>query len=586
MCEHFDAIVVGSGFGGSVMAYRLAKEGMRVCLLERGKKYPPGKFARTPHEMSKNFWDPSEGLHGLFNIWSFRGLDAIVASGLGGGSLIYANVLLRKDKDWFVQDNTGDPEAEDWPITYDQLERHYAAVEQILKPQVYPFKSEPYKTTPKTIEFRKAADALKLDLIETPLGVIFQNPCRDPALGEPIMRDQYNLHGHTHQRRTCNLCGECVIGCNSGSKNTLDHTYLSQAEWYGAQIRIRCEAREIAPRGNSKYLVRYVEHLEEHEGHRLDTSDTSQLPLKEMSADQLVLAAGAIGSTFLMLRNKQHFPNVSHRLGTRLSGNGDLLGFAVKHNVSGPQSDSFHASRGPVITSSIRISNQADTDDRPHASTQRGFYIQDAGYPNIANWLLHVLDLPGAIWVARRPLWKFIRKHLLRRPDLDAGAEIAALFGHNKRSAGMMPLLGMGRDIPNGVLEIKGNHVDLTFNWKHRMRKTSANYAYFKNVSATMERIAGQMRARFTRSIHLYFRRAVTVHPLGGCPMGRTIGQGVVDSQGEVFNYPGLFIADGSVMPGPVGPNPSLTIAALADRFADKVICNYHAKRTSPQSIR
>jgi cholesterol oxidase len=94
-----------------------------------------------------------------------------------------------------------------------------------------------------------------------------------------------------------------------------------------------------------------------------------------------------------------------------------------------------------------------------------------------------------------------------------------------------------------------------------------------------MELLAIQMQARFTRSVHLRFRRAVTVHPLGGCPMGRSIYQGVVDSYGEVFNYPGFFIADGSVMPGPVGPNPSLTIAALADRFADKVIENYKVRQ-------
>lgn len=121
MGGHYDAIVIGSGFGGSVMAYRLAKAGMRVCLLERDKKYGPGDFARTPHEMSTNFWDPSAGLHGMFNIWSFKGLDAIVASGLGGGSLIYANVLLRKDKEWFVQDSPGKPDAEHWPITYRRL---------------------------------------------------------------------------------------------------------------------------------------------------------------------------------------------------------------------------------------------------------------------------------------------------------------------------------------------------------------------------------------------------------------------------------------------------------------------------------
>src|SRR5687768_12961131 len=93
----FDAVIVGSGFGGSVMAYRLAKAGKTVCVLERGRRWPPGSFLRSPSRMQQSLWDPSEGLFGLFSIWSFRGLNAIVASGLGGGSLIYANVLIRKD---------------------------------------------------------------------------------------------------------------------------------------------------------------------------------------------------------------------------------------------------------------------------------------------------------------------------------------------------------------------------------------------------------------------------------------------------------------------------------------------------------
>ena len=94
---HFDAVVVGSGFGGSVTAYRLAEAGMRVCVLERGKAYPPGSFPRSPWQIGRNFWDPSEGLHGVFDVWSFRGLGGVVASGLGGGSLLWSNVVLRKD---------------------------------------------------------------------------------------------------------------------------------------------------------------------------------------------------------------------------------------------------------------------------------------------------------------------------------------------------------------------------------------------------------------------------------------------------------------------------------------------------------
>ena len=111
--EHFDAIVVGSGFGGSVVAERLARDGREVCILERGKPYPPGSFPRKPREMRENLWDPSVGLHGLHHLWSFRGLEAIAASGLGGGSLIYANVLIRKDERWFVHDHpVGDSQSD------------------------------------------------------------------------------------------------------------------------------------------------------------------------------------------------------------------------------------------------------------------------------------------------------------------------------------------------------------------------------------------------------------------------------------------------------------------------------------------
>src|ERR671932_1674257 len=123
--SHFDAVIVGSGFGGSVMAYRLAKAGLRVCLLERGKAYPPNSFPRAPYDLGRNFWDPSEGMYGMYNVWSFKGSGALVSSGLGGGSLIYANILIRKDEKWFVRAGTPGQDGEDWPVTRAQLDPHY-----------------------------------------------------------------------------------------------------------------------------------------------------------------------------------------------------------------------------------------------------------------------------------------------------------------------------------------------------------------------------------------------------------------------------------------------------------------------------
>ena len=103
--SHFDAIIVGSGFGGSVTAYRLAEAGKRVLVLERGRPYPPGSFTRSPYRARESFWDPPRGLTGMYHYWSFKGIDALVSAGLGGGSLIYANVFLRKDENCFVHED-------------------------------------------------------------------------------------------------------------------------------------------------------------------------------------------------------------------------------------------------------------------------------------------------------------------------------------------------------------------------------------------------------------------------------------------------------------------------------------------------
>src|SRR5262245_48457184 len=202
------------------MTYRLAEAGMSVCLLERGKAYPPGSFPRSPWEIARNFWDPSEGMHGLWDVWSFRGLGGIVSSGLGGGSLVYSNVVLRKDRSTFVQE-----ELEHWPVSYDDLEPHYEQHEQMLAATPYPFDRPPYDRTYKTRAMQHASGQLGLEWLLPPLALSFAGP--DSAPGEPIPADPPNLHGRT--RLTCRLCGECNIGCNYGSKNTLDFNYLPLA---------------------------------------------------------------------------------------------------------------------------------------------------------------------------------------------------------------------------------------------------------------------------------------------------------------------------------------------------------------------
>src|SRR2546423_12595147 len=160
---HYDAVIIGSGFGGSVMAYRLADAGLKVCLLERGKAYPPGSFPRSPYWMQRNFWNPSSGLYGMFNIWSFEGINSVVSSGLGGGSLIYANVMLRKDEKWFVKEDLHDGGYEYWPVTRADLDPHYERGDGMQKAQGHPFGRPPYNSTLKTIALHKAAQQLHID---------------------------------------------------------------------------------------------------------------------------------------------------------------------------------------------------------------------------------------------------------------------------------------------------------------------------------------------------------------------------------------------------------------------------------------
>ena len=556
---HYDAVIVGSGFGGSVVSYRLAEAGLEVCLLERGQAYPPGSFPRAPHEMKRNFWDPSEGLYGMFDLWSFEDFEALIASGLGGGSLIYANVLLRKDPDWFVREGITGEGYEYWPVTREDLDPHYDRVEEMMNVQKYPLGEPPYSDTPKTNAFREAAEELGLDWKRPPLAVTFGNEGERPVPGAPIDEPEGNLHGRS--RQTCRLCGECDIGCNYGSKNTLDFNYLSAAEREGADLRTLHEVRSFRPREEGGYEVTYVEHDLDREG---EAVDTRRLDRQTLTADRLILGAGTLGSTFLMLRSQEHLPGLSDALGTRFCGNGDLLGFAMDAEEPDPvhggeRARTLDPNKGPVITSTIRVGDALDGGD----ATGRGFYLQDAGYPSFLSWIAETTNLFST---AKRAL-RFVRHVFMARlrGDTNLSAEVrTALGGDFSKSA--LPLLGMGRDIPDGEMALDGPR-RLTNDWQLRSSRD-----YFRRLKKTMRDVANAMGADFLVNPTWFLKRVITVHALGGCPMGRTEQEGVVDEYGEVFNHPDLYVADGAIMPGPVGPNPSLTIAALADRIADRIL--------------
>jgi cholesterol oxidase len=556
---HYDVIVVGSGFGGSVMTYRLREAGLRVCLLERGRAYPPGSFPRSPYAFARAFWDPSEGMYGMYNVWSFDHIGAVVSSGLGGGSLIYANVLIRKDPAWFVREDLEAGGHESWPVTRADLDPHYDRAEQMLAAQPFPFAHEPYDRTPRTIAFHAAARQLGWEPFTPNLAVTFANPGEAPVPGEPIKEAHPNLHGRT--RTTCRLCGECDIGCNFGAKNTLDYNYLSEAARLGAEIHTLTEVRRFAPREGGGWTVGFVRHELEHEGRRMDTG---RLPVRSISADRLVLSAGTLGTTYLMQRNLPRMPRL---LGTRFSGNGDLLTLVRKPTqvVDGRRRPILiDPGKGPVITSAIRFADEVEGGDG------RGFYIQDIGFPEFVGWMLQVTDTPGMLLRAKRIALRLLRQALRRTPETNLSAEIADIIG-KPASAGILPLAGMGRDTPDGTLRLRDDRLEC--DW--RIDRSSA---YFSRVRAAHQELAKALGGEFSDSPLWHLgRRVITAHPLGGCPMGRDEREGVVSDAGQVFGYPGLYVADGSVIPGSVGPNPSLTIAALSDRFADRLLAEVRA---------
>ncbi|WP_242891727.1 SAV_2336 N-terminal domain-related protein [Actinomadura litoris] len=527
--EHVDAVVVGSGFGGSVAAYRLAEAGRSVVLLERGRPYPPGSFPRSPDEWDKAFWRPSSRQYGLFDIWNFDGSDSLVSAGLGGGSLISANVLLRKDERWF----------ESWPISRADLDPHYDAVERMLGATPYPIDHAPFDSTAKTHAMRDAAAELGLDFTLPPLAVGFApEPGAPPGISLPLAgRGFPDLHGRP--RRTCKLCGECFIGCNEGSKNTLDFTYLSAAAHHGADLRTSHEVKAIRPRPGGGYEVDYVHHVE---------TEKRRPRIQTLSCDNLVLGAGTLGTTFLLLKSRAAFPGLSGALGTRFGGNGDLLTF-LQRPRGNTRIPPFDAGRGPVTTGAIRL---PDDDGLP------GGYIEDGGYPGFTDLFAQSAD--SEVQRTLKFLMGSLNDLFRRGPKSHLIREVSEMIGQGALSAGALPLLGLGDDAADGRLRLKRGRL--------AAEGMEGGEAHFLRLRRTMQRMAHVLGAEYADNPAWFRARVLTVHPLGGAPMGLHPGVGVCDAYGEVFGYPGLYIADGAAMPGAVGPNPALTIAAHADRMS------------------
>jgi cholesterol oxidase len=535
-------VVIGSGFGGAVTACRLAEGGRyQVVLLERGRRYGRNEFPRRPDELREAVWEPAMGRFGLFDYLSFPNsrMDMLAASGLGGGSLIYSNVLYEAPPATF----------DGWPggLSRERLDPYYRRVIEMLEARPYPFADglAPYSSSLRTRAMVRAAERLGRDgPAPGQPGFALEWPKLAVRFGERVEAESINPHGAP--QTTCRMCGECNIGCNSQAKNTLDLNYLRRAEQKGAEIKLLCEVLEIRPWRGAGYKVIYRD--PRHPG-----------PPSELLANRVVLAAGPIRSPQLLLRMKRggQLPSLSEALGSRWSSNGDLLGLV--RNLEEP----IHPATGPTITAALRFFNGAYPDGYSH-----DLYLEDGGYPPILSWYITVLSQERLAW------WQALKNTIAifasraagvdRRIDADDVA--ALLFPDDELVGRTLIVFGMGRDRPVGRLGLRRGRRgddDLDLAWT-----PDPSALHFSRTREAMQRLAAALGGEYLDMS--YLTRYITVHPLGGCPMGDSAHDGVVDARtGEVYGYPGLHVIDGSIVPTSLGPNPSLTIAALAELFAE-----------------
>jgi cholesterol oxidase len=511
----YDAIVIGSGFGGSVAACRLAESGARVLVLERGRRWDRNSY---PSVTGKDWiWDPHDPVarHGWIDLRLFEHMAVAQGAAVGGGSLIYANISAVPPASVF---------AAGWPaeITPDALAPHYATVGAVMNVQPVPAN----QWTPRMRLMRDAAAAIGAAdrFRQLDLAVSF-DPGFDTAAPADtrLARTSWHRNAQGVAQGTCVHCGNCDLGCPVDARNTLDRTYLALAEAKGAEVRELHLVTAIAASG-SGWQVSF-DRLKD--GRQADSA----------TAAMVVLAAGSLGSTELLLRCRDvlgTLPGVSQRLGYGWSSNGDFLTPAL-YDARPPE-----PSNGPTITCAI------DFLDRARAG--QSFWIEDGGVPNLT---ADLVAAAAAAHPALRALGDWVRDGLL------AGAPLARV----------MPWFAQGVDAADGRLRLH-RRVPLVGEWELTLDwDLAASRPLFEAIVAThvalSQATGGTPVVPPTWSALHYL---ITPHPLGGCGMGGGPEEGVVDHCGEVFGHPNLFVLDGAIVPRAVGVNPSRTIAALAER--------------------
>ena len=536
--DHYTVVVIGSGYGAAITASRLARAGQKVCLLERGKEFQPGEYPDTTVEAAEELQSNTPAGHvglrsGLYEFHVNEDINVFKGCGLGGTSLVNANVALRAEKRVF-----DDPR---WPAEFradrdTRLEEAYRHAEEMLKPNAYP---ADWPQLGKLKAQETSAATMKEKIYRTPINVNF------------------TVEGPNHVgvvQHPCNLCGDCVTGCNHGSKNTLIMNYLPDAKNAGAEIFTEVDVRHIARDGEGWRV-----HLQP-----LNTGrEKFDAPEMFVRADMVVVGAGALGSSEILLRSRANGLGLSPVLGERFTGNGDVLafGYEVKDVIDGcgfgHHDPAGRAPVGPCISSVIDMRERPELDD--------GMVLEEGSIPGaLAPIVPGTLALSSTVAAeGHSSFFQSVKRF---------GEKVASLFqgAYHGAASHTQTYLVMTHDNAAGRFELEKDR--LRIRWPGIGRQP-----IFKKVDARMRAAAEALGGVFVPNptwSKLSSHPLVTVHPLGGCVMGSDGAHGVVNHKGQVFLgegtevYSNLYVNDGAVIPRSLGVNPLLTISAVAERAA------------------
>ena len=508
----YDVIIIGSGFGGAVSALRMAEKGYSVLVVEKGKRYESEDFPSTNWNLRKYFWAPKLFMYGIQCLTLLKDVFILHGAGVGGGSLVYANTHLIPSDKAFKDPKWPD---ENWKI---KLKPFYELAQKMLGT----VPSNGYAVTDEIL--KECAEELgqSESFKKVNVGVYFGKP------GEEVS-DPY-FDGKGPSRKGCILCGGCMVGCQHNAKNTLDKNYLYLAESLGVDILPEQEVTQISPEDNGyKVIVR---------------KSTGILhPQKIFSAKKVIISGGVMGTVKLLFQcvTKGLLPNLSKRLGCFVRTNSEAILGVINANK-----DKIDYTKG------IAISAQFNPDEKTSIETVRFGKGQNA-MGGLSTILPATRNLPGLFG------WIFA---IFQHPV----SYIHSIFPY-KWSENSVILL---------VMQPINNYLKLNYLsrwWRLGFKSMNSSLSTSEKIPAYIpvgEKVVKMVAKKtggtpMTSYFDSLFGIPTTAHILGGCCLANSIDEGVINENFEVFNYPGLYVIDGSSIPSNLGVNPSLTITAMAE---------------------